>query len=62
MLAISMYMELGSAHSGGVSGFTAGKLSVQLGGASAAALRKSAETMLGAYLDAGGFAFVGVQG
>lgn len=26
MLAISMYMELGSAHSGGVSGFTAGKL------------------------------------
>ena len=50
MLAISMYMELGSAHSGGVSGFTAGKLSVQLGGASAAALRKSAETLLGAYL------------
>lgn len=41
MLAISMYMELGSAHSGGVSGFTAGKLSVQLGGASAAALRKA---------------------
>lgn len=62
MLAISMYMELGSAHSGGVSGFTAGKLSVQLGGASAAALRKSAEMMLGAYLDAGGFEFVGVQG
>ena len=62
MLAISMYMELGSAHSGGVSGFTAGKLSVQLGGASAAALRKSAETMLGAYLDSGGFEFVGVQG
>ena len=62
MLAISMYMELGSAHSGGVSGFTAGKLSVQLGGASAAALRKSAETLLGAYLDSGGFEFVGVQG
>ena len=59
MLAISMYMELGSAHSGG---FTAGKLSVQLGGASAAALRKSAETLLGAYLDSGGFEFVGVQG
>ena len=55
-------MELGSAHSGGVSGFTAGKLSVQLGGASAAALRKSAETLLGAYLDSGGFEFVGVQG
>lgn len=55
MLAISMYMELGSAHSGGVSGFTAGKLSVQLGGASAAALKKSAETLLGAYLDSGGF-------
>lgn len=62
MLAISMYMELGSAHSGGVSGFTAGRLSVQLGGASAAALRKSAETMLGAYLDTGGFEFMGVQG
>ena len=59
MLAISMYMELGSAHSGGVSGFTAGRLSVQLGGASAAAL---AETMLGAYLDTGGFEFMGVQG
>ena len=62
MLAIFMYMELGSAHSGGVSGFTAGRLSVQLGGASAAALRKSAETMLGAYLDTGGFEFMGVQG
>ena len=62
MLAISMYMELGSAHSGGVSGFTAGRLSVQLGGASAAALRKSAETMLGAYLATGGFEFMGVQG
>ena len=62
MLAISMYMELGAAHSGGVSGFTAGRLSVQLGGASAAALRKSAETLLGAYLDTGGFEFVGVQG
>ena len=62
MLAISMYMELGSAHSGGVSGFMAGKLSVQLGGSSAASLRKSAETMLGAYLDNGGFEFVGVQG
>ena len=62
MLAISMYMELGAAHSGGVSGFTAGRLSVQLGGASAAALRKSAETLLGAYLDNGGFEFVGVQG
>ena len=59
MLAISMYMELGAAHSGG---FTAGRLSVQLGGASAAALRKSAETLLGAYLDNGGFEFVGVQG
>ena len=45
-----------------MSGFTAGKLSVQLGGASAAALRKSAETLLGAYLDSGGFEFVGVQG
>ena len=32
------------------------------GGASAAALRKSAETMLGAYLDTGGFEFMGVQG
>ncbi len=62
MLAISMYMELGAAHSGGVSGFTAGKLSVQLGGASAAALRKSAEALLGAYLDTGGFEFAGVQG
>ena len=36
--------------------------SAMLGGASAAALRKSAETLLGAYLDSGGFEFVGVQG
>ncbi len=62
MLAISMYMELGAAHSGGVSGFTAGRLSVQLGGASAAALRESAQALLGAYLDRGGFEFVGVTG
>ena len=62
MLAISMNMELGSAHSGGVRSFAAGKKNVKLGGASAAALRNSAETLLGAYLDSGGFEFVGVQG
>ncbi len=63
MLALSMYMELGNAQHDGVSSFSAGHLSVQLGGAaaSAASLRKQAETMLSAYLD-GGFAFMGVRG
>lgn len=61
-LAVSMYMELSRAQKGSVSGFTAGKMSVQLGGASAASLRKSAETMLSAYLDPGGFEFTGVRG
>lgn len=61
MTAIAMYVELASAPSGGVSAFTAGKLSVQLGGRSAEAIRQSAESMLGAYID-DGFAFKGVQG
>ncbi len=61
MTAIAMYMELAPAPSGGVSAFTAGKLSVQLGGGSAETIRQTAESMICAYVD-DGFAFRGVQG
>lgn len=61
MTAIAMYMELAAAPSGGVSAFTAGKMSVQLGGKTADAIRQSAEGLIGAYID-DGFAFRGVQG
>lgn len=65
MLAIALCMEL--ENSGGeISSFRAGNISASLreGGvnASAASLRKAAESMLSAYLDAGGFGFVGVDG
>lgn len=65
MLAIALCMEL--ENSGGeISSFRAGNISATLreGGvnASAASLRKAAENMLSAYLDVGGFGFVGVDG
>ena len=66
MLALSMYMELAGVPSDRVGSFSAGNLSVRLDGgavsASAANLRKYAEHMLAAYLDGGGFEFMGVRG
>ena len=65
MLAISMYLELGSNADEKIDSFSAGGLSVNLkDGAkaeSAATLRKRAENMLSAYLECGGFAFAGVE-
>lgn len=62
MLAAAMYLELSAASDGEISGFTAGRLAVQLGGGSIQVVRKSAEDMLAAYTDGVGFAFAGVQG
>ena len=66
MLALSMYIELDGTPGDGVGSFSAGNLSVRLDGgavsASAANLRKYAEHMLAAYLDNGGFEFMGVRG
>lgn len=66
MLALSMYLELAAVPGDRVGSFSAGNLSVRLDGgavsASAANLRKYAEHMLAAYLDGGGFEFVGVRG
>lgn len=66
MLALSMYLELAAVPGDRVGSFSAGNLSVRLDGgtvsASAAKLRKYAENMLAAYLDGGGFEFVGVRG
>lgn len=66
MLALSMYLELAAVPGDRVGSFSAGNLSVRLDGgtvsASAAKLRKYAEHMLAAYLDGGGFEFVGVRG
>lgn len=66
MLALSMYLELAAVPGDRVGSFSAGNLSVRLDGgavsASAAKLRTYAEHMLAAYLDGGGFEFVGVRG
>lgn len=66
MLAISMLMESDETLENSVESFTAGSLSVRLKGnsdnVSAAVLRKRAESMLSAYLETGGFEFVGVRG
>ena len=66
MLALSMFIELDGAPGDGVGSFSAGNVSVRLDGgavsASAANLRKYAEHMLAAYLDGGGFEFMGVRG
>ncbi len=58
LCAAAMFLEL---KGGSVSGFTAGKVSVQLGGKAPEALRRQAMDMLAAYTDAGGFEFVGVS-
>ncbi len=63
MLALALCMEL--ENSGEISSFRAGNLSVSFRGEnnfSAAGLRKSAESILAAYLEDGGFSFVGVRG
>nr|DAG12561.1 MAG TPA: head-tail connector protein [Caudoviricetes sp.] len=66
MLALSMYVELDGVPKDGVGSFSAGNVSVQIDGGSvstsAASLRKYAERMLAAYLDSGGFEFMGVRG
>lgn len=66
VLALSMYMELDGVSRERLGSFSAGNVSVQLDGgtvsASAAMLRRHAEAMLAAYLDSGGFGFVGVRG
>lgn len=59
-LAIAMLSELSAAPSG-ASSFTAGRVSAQIDGKTAAVLRSSAETMLAQYIG-GGFAFKGVSG
>lgn len=58
LYAAAMLLEL---KGGGVSGFTAGRVSVQLGGKAPETLRRQATDMLAAYTDAGGFEFVGVS-
>lgn len=66
VLALALCMELENSAAGEISAFRAGSLSVNLcdseTASSAAALRKTAESMLSAYLDKGGFSFVGVRG
>lgn len=66
VLALSMYMELDGVSKERMGSFSAGNVSVKLDGgavsASAATLRRHAESMLAAYLDSGGFGFVGVRG
>lgn len=66
ILAISMYLELDDIPKEKIDSFKAGELSVKLREGtrlqSASALRKRAETMLAAYLDCGGFEFMGVLG
>lgn len=62
MFAAAMFLELKGAAVGSVSGFTAGKVSVQLGGKTPETLRRCALDMLGAYIDTGGFEFMGVTG
>lgn len=57
LYAAAMLLEL----KGGVSGFTAGRVSVQLGGKAPETMRRQATDMLAAYTDAGGFEFVGVS-
>lgn len=65
VLALSLYMQLGSSEPAG--SFTAGKVSVSVSGSedtriSAATLRQLAESMLGSYLKDNGFSFRGVRG
>jgi len=61
MLALALCMELNGSGVEGVTSFRAGSLSASLGaGVSAASLRKAAESLLSAYLEDGGFSFVGV--
>lgn len=65
VLALSMYVEIGGAD--GASGVKAGNVTVSRRGArdslaSAAALRREAESMLSAYLSDRGFEFMGVRG
>ena len=66
MLALAMCMELENGAQEEISAFRAGELSVNLRQsgvkASAASLRRAAENMLSAYLELGGFSFVGVEG
>lgn len=65
MLAISMLLESDESLENSVESFTAGNLSVRMRSGesiSAATLRKRAEHLLGAYLETGGFEFVGVRG
>lgn len=63
MLALALCLETGTG--GDVRAFSAGSLSVTMGGGegmSAARLRAQAEKLLSAYLADGGFAFLGVRG
>lgn len=66
ILAISMYLELEDIPKENIDSFKAGELSVKLREGtkpqSASTLRKRAESMLAAYLDHGGFEFMGVSG
>ena len=66
ILALAMCMELESGTEDEISAFRAGEISVNLRQngvkASAASLRRAAEGMLSAYLESGGFSFMGVEG
>ena len=60
LTALSMFTELDS---GGMTGFSAGSLSVNMkktGDSSPEKLRAMADKLLSAYVDRGGFGFVGV--
>lgn len=67
ILAIALYMELSDSSEGGINSFSAGNVSVSLSGAegikaSASSLRKTAESMLSAYIKCSDFCFLGVDG